>query len=117
MMLATEPQVPPDLRDLRGHILLPTRSPGFMRKPTSGVADKGISRILELSADAHIERRATARGTETFHNLTGQIAAYGKALEILADLQQAEEFFALIEQYIQSGAMSEKQHKANPYVA
>jgi hypothetical protein len=88
-----------------------------MRKPTSGIAERGIERIVALSADAHIQRRDVPRDSEMFHNLTGQIAAYGKALENLVDLQQEEEFIALLEQYVQSGCMPENQQKANQYVA
>jgi hypothetical protein len=61
--------------------------------------NKAIERILELSADAHILRRGTVIGSPEFHNLTGAIAAYGKALELLTALQQWEEFYALISQY------------------
>jgi hypothetical protein len=70
-----------------------------MMKPNSGLASKGIERILELSADAHIRRRGMAKGSPEFHNLTGAIAAYGKALELLTALQQWEEFYAMIGQY------------------
>ncbi len=49
-----------------------------MMKPNSGLASKGIERILELSADAHIRRRGMAKGSPEFHNLTGAIANSGK---------------------------------------
>ena len=42
--------------------------------------DSAIERILELSADAQIKRREAAEDSPTFHNLTGAIVAYGKAL-------------------------------------
>ena len=64
-----------------------------------GLADKGIERILELSADAHILRRGTVHDSPEFHNLTGAIAAYGKALALLTALQQREEFYAKIGQF------------------
>jgi hypothetical protein len=70
-----------------------------MMQPNSGLASRSIERILELSADAHILRRGTVIGSPEFHNLTGAIAAYGKALELLTALQQWEEFYALISQY------------------
>ncbi len=70
-----------------------------MMQPNSGLANKGIERILELSADAHIQRRGTVMGSPEFHNLTGAIAAYGKALELLTTLQQWEEFYEMIGQY------------------
>jgi hypothetical protein len=64
----------------------------------AGLANKGIERILELSADAHIRRRGTIKDSPEFHKLTGAIAAYGKALELLTALQQWEEFYELIDQ-------------------
>jgi hypothetical protein len=70
-----------------------------MMQPNSGLASRSIDRILELSADAHIRRRGTVIGSPEFHNLTGAIAAYGKALELLIGLQQWEEFYPLISRY------------------
>jgi hypothetical protein len=70
-----------------------------MMKPNSGVANKGIERILELSADAHIRRRWTVKDSPEFHKLTGAIAAYGKALALLTALQQREEFHEMIAQH------------------
>jgi hypothetical protein len=67
-----------------------------MMKANSGVANKGIERILELSADAHIRRRGTVKDSPEFHNLTGAIAAYGKALALLTALEQREEFHEMI---------------------
>jgi hypothetical protein len=69
-----------------------------MMKPNAGLANKSIERILELSADAHIRRRGTVKGSPEFHNLTGAIAAYGKVLAFLTALQQLEEFYAMIDQ-------------------
>jgi len=63
----------------------------------SGLANKGIERILELSADAHIRRRVTVKDSPEFHKLTGAIAAYGKALALLTALQKMEEFYAVID--------------------
>jgi hypothetical protein len=70
-----------------------------MMKANAGLANKGIERILELSADAHIRRRGTVKDSPEFHNLTGAIAAYGKALAVLTALQQREEFYAMIGQH------------------
>ena len=70
-----------------------------MMKANAGLASKGIERILELSADAHIRRRGTVRGSAEFHDLTGAIAAYGKTLALLTALQEWEEFYAMIGQH------------------
>jgi hypothetical protein len=64
----------------------------------SGVTEKGIARILELSADAHIQRRQTTPGSPAHHKLTGMIAAYGKAIGLLNALHQREEFYFIISQ-------------------
>ena|SRR2546429_182538 len=50
-----------------------------------------IARILEFSADAHIKRHDVAKGSPEFHNLTGAIGAFGKALEVLIGLEESEE--------------------------
>ena len=63
-----------------------------MLKTNSDFENKGIERILELSADAHIRRRGTIVGSPEFHNLTGAIAAYGRTLALLTGLQQWEAF-------------------------
>ena len=63
----------------------------------TGLATLAVEQVLELSADAHIERRITAQDSAAFHRLTGAIAAYGKALSLLA-LEEREEFYALIAQ-------------------
>jgi hypothetical protein len=68
-----------------------------MMKANLGLASKGIERILELSADAHIRRRLTVEGSPEFHNLTGAIAAYGKTLALLAALQELEEFYGMMD--------------------
>jgi len=62
------------------------------RTPT----DKAIERIIELSADAQITRRVTAKDSPAVHNLTGAIAAYGRALALLTALQQREEFYTIV---------------------
>ena len=70
-----------------------------MRKSSSGHVGQAIERILEMSADTQISRRTTAKDSPAFHNLTGQIAAYGSALALLTALQQQEEFYAVIGGY------------------
>jgi hypothetical protein len=70
-----------------------------MMKANLGLANKGIERILELSADAHIRRRGTVKDSPEFHNLTGAIAAYGNALALLSAMQQLEEFYAIFGQH------------------
>jgi hypothetical protein len=49
-----------------------------------------IERILELSAEAQIKRREAADDSPTFHNLTGAIVAYGKALGLLSKLEDVQ---------------------------
>ena len=66
---------------------------------SSGYASQAIERIIELSADAHRTRRMTANDSPSFHNLTGAISAYGKALAFLTALQQREEFYTKVGQY------------------
>jgi hypothetical protein len=68
-----------------------------MMKANSGIANRAIEQILELSADAHIRRRETVKDSPEFHKLTGAIAAYGKTLAVLTALQRQEEFYAMIE--------------------
>jgi hypothetical protein len=53
--------------------------------------DTGIKRILEFSADAHIQRREVAEDSPAFHHLTGTIAAFAQVLELLTVLQKDEE--------------------------
>ena len=65
-------------------------------KANSGYAAQAIERIIELSADAQITRRMVTKDSAAFHNLTGVIAAYGKALALLTALQQREEFYTIV---------------------
>ena len=65
-------------------------------KANSGHAGQAIARIIELSADAQITKRMVAKDSAAFHNLTGVIAAYGKALALLTALQQREEFYTIV---------------------
>jgi hypothetical protein len=52
--------------------------------------ESAIERILELSAEAEIKRREAAEDSPAFHNLTGAIAAYGKALGLLSKLKAVQ---------------------------
>lgn len=70
-----------------------------MVKCSSDLAAKGIERVLELSADAHIRRREVARDSLEFHALTGAILAYGKVLALFTALQQREEFYSVVGHY------------------
>ena len=70
-----------------------------MMSTSAGLAAKGIERILELSADAHIQRRYLEQDSPAFHNLTGAIMAYGKVLALLTALEQREEFYAVVGPY------------------
>jgi hypothetical protein len=47
-----------------------------------------IERILELSAEAQTKRREANEDSPAFHNLTGAIVAYGKALDLLSKLKE-----------------------------
>jgi hypothetical protein len=69
-----------------------------MVKPNAGLANEVIDRILELSADAQVQRREVAEDSPAFHSLTGAIAAYGKLLALLTALQERKEFDAIVGQ-------------------
>ena len=56
----------------------------------TGLANVAIEQVLELSADAHIERSLTAQDSAAFHRFTGAIAAYGKALSVLVALNSGK---------------------------
>ena len=83
-----------------------------------------IQQVLELSADAHIARRLTVKGSPAFHRLTGVITAYGKALELLVGLwgcPQCEssrtnevylELFSLLELYAPTWYKEEHHNRA-----
>jgi hypothetical protein len=62
----------------------------------SSSAGQAMERILELSADAQIARRITDKDSPEFHNLTGAISAYGKALAVVTAIQQREDVYAII---------------------
>jgi hypothetical protein len=61
----------------------------------TGLANLAIEQVLELSADAHIERRMTAQDSAAFH---GSDPGLGKNLSLLVALEEREEFFAMIAQ-------------------
>ena len=65
------------------------------KKSISSPADDAVEQILDFSADAQIQRREVVKDSPAFHRFTGAIAAYGKALALLTDLQQQEEFCAI----------------------
>jgi len=70
-----------------------------MKRDSTGLAAKGIERILELSADEHIQRPGVGKDSRAFHNLMGAIMAYGKVLALLTAPQQREEFYAVVGRY------------------
>lgn len=59
-------------------------------------ANRAMEGILELSADAQIERRKVAKDSAAFQSLTGAIIAYGKAIGVLLAVQREEEFYAML---------------------
>jgi hypothetical protein len=79
-----------------------------MLKSNSDFANEIIDLILELSADAQIERRSVAVDSPEFHSLTGAIVAYGKVLALLIALQRREEFIVIINEPALSGYASEQ---------
>ena len=52
--------------------------------------ESAIEQILELSAEAQIQRREAAEDSPAFHNLTGAIVAYGRALGLLSKLKAVQ---------------------------
>jgi len=58
------------------------------------LVDEFIEQILELSASAHVRRRAVAKDSPEFHTLCGAISAYGNALALLTTLKRLEKFYA-----------------------
>jgi hypothetical protein len=81
-----------------------------MRKADAGLANRVIERILELSADAQIERRKMAKDTPEFRNLAGAITAYGKALGVLVAARREEEMYEIIRELSLSEHVSERAH-------
>jgi len=57
----------------------------------SSLTCKAVERILERSADLQIKRRATAKWSFEYHELSVAIATYGDVLEVLTTLQRQEE--------------------------
>ena len=60
------------------------------------VSDEVIQRILELSADLQIKRRATTKYSLEFHDYSVAIAAFGRVLEALTNGQPQQEKFATV---------------------
>jgi hypothetical protein len=81
-----------------------------MMKANSGLANRVIERIVELSADAQIERRMTAKDSPEFHQLAGAIAAYGKALSLLVAVREQEEFYEVMRELNLLVSVSERVH-------
>ena len=81
-----------------------------MMKANSGLADRVIERILELSADAQIERRGTIKDSPEFHNLAGAITAYGKAISLLVTVREQEEFHEIMRELNLLVCASERVH-------
>jgi hypothetical protein len=52
--------------------------------------DSAIDRKLELSAEAQIKRREAPEDSPAFHDLTGALVAYGKALGLLSRLRAVQ---------------------------
>ena len=65
-------------------------------RASSDLTNLAIEGVLELSANAHVQRKVAARNSSDFRRLTGAIAAYGNALAVLVALQEREEFHAMI---------------------
>lgn len=76
----------------------------------SRLANRVIDRILVLSADAQIERRKTAKDTWEFHNLSGAIAAYGKALALLLEVREQEELRDLVRELSMAEGVADRVH-------
>jgi hypothetical protein len=67
-----------------------------MNPGKSDCFSKAAELILELSADAHIQRREVSKESAAFHNLTGAIAGYGRVLAGLTVLQESEGLFTFV---------------------
>jgi hypothetical protein len=59
---------------------------------SSSLLEKGIARIVELSADLQIKRRATTKYSLAFHDLSIAIAAYGDVLAVLTALREQDQY-------------------------
>ena len=76
-------------------------------KPKAAMSPNGaIERILEVSAEAQIKRREAAEDSPAFHNLTGAIIAYGKALGLLSKLKEVRQLSNLLTSGTTSSARS-----------
>lgn len=65
----------------------------------SGIAERVVEHVLELSAEAQIERRKTEKSSTEFQTLTGAIAAYGTVLALLTTLKAAEDLDVALVQW------------------
>jgi hypothetical protein len=72
-------------------------------------SDEVVQRILELSADLQIKRRATTKYSLEFHDYTVAIAAYGKVLEALTTVPQRKDCPAMSGSVTLLGASRELQ--------
>lgn len=76
----------------------------------SSPAEKLTERILELSADAQIERRTLAKDSPAFHNLSGAVVAYGKVLALLAALQRLQQLHVSLSQFETPNSAATRMH-------
>ena len=76
----------------------------------SSPAEKLTERILELSADAQIERRTFAKDSPAFHNLSGAVVAYGKVLALLAALQRLQQLHVSVGQFEAPNSAATRMH-------
>src|SRR6266849_6052571 len=83
------PHLPPRFLIPQGNPCTGPGSPHQTRRVTMS-PDSAIERILELSAETQIKRREAAEDSPVFHNLTGAIVAYGKALGLLSKLKEVQ---------------------------
>lgn len=69
-----------------------------MMTVNSGFAESFMGHILELSAQAQIERRSTEKSSAAFEKLSGAIVAYGNVLALLTACRALEEMEAMLGQ-------------------
>jgi hypothetical protein len=74
------------------------------------LTEKAVERILELSADLQIKRRATAKWSFEYHELSVAIATYGEVLEVLTTVQRQQEEFCVSLDLLASLEWSPKPH-------
>lgn len=64
----------------------------------SSFVESFIGHILELSAQAQIERRKMEKSSPAFQRLSGTVLAYGNVLALLTAFREMEELEALLGQ-------------------